>query len=66
MSPSQDDKKKRSGMSVSVTKEAKYIECWPTQLLLGLAGEDLIFQWIGLIHSLLRCTSSTLGSPTCH
>ncbi len=34
----------------------------PTQLLPGLAGADLIFQWIGLIkyyvHSLLLCTSS--------
>ncbi len=31
------------------TQEAKYVERWPGRLLPGLAGADLIFQWIGLL-----------------
>jgi hypothetical protein len=33
-------------LSVLSTQEAKYVESWPNT---GLAGADLIFQWIGLM-----------------
>jgi hypothetical protein len=30
-------------------QEAKYVESWPNTTVPGLAGADVIFQWIGMV-----------------
>jgi hypothetical protein len=36
-----------------ILQEAKYVESGPARLLPGLAGTDLIFQWIGMVEYIL-------------
>jgi hypothetical protein len=50
--------------SVLKTQEAKYIESWPNTTVLGKF--DIPMDRPDGVHALLICTSSTLGSPTCH
>jgi hypothetical protein len=49
-------------------QEAKYGESWPntTTAWAGLSRFDIPVDRYGGVHSLLICTSSILGSPTCH
>jgi hypothetical protein len=51
-----------------VTQEAKYVERWPntTSAWAGWSRFDIPVDRYGGVHSLLICTSSILGSPTCH
>jgi hypothetical protein len=39
--------------NMCATQEAKYVERCPARLLPGLAGADLIFQWIGMVEYIL-------------
>ncbi len=50
------------------TQEAKYVERWPntTYAWAGWSRFDIPVDRYGGVHSLLICTSSILGSPTCH
>jgi hypothetical protein len=50
------------------SQEAKYIECWPntTSAWAGWSRFDIPVDRYGGVHSLLICTSSPLGFPTCH
>jgi hypothetical protein len=50
------------------TQEAKYVESWPntTSARAGWSRFDIPMDRYGGVHSLLICTSSILGSPTCH
>jgi hypothetical protein len=50
------------------THEAKYLESWPstTSAWAGWSRFDIPVDRYGGVHSLLVCTSSILGSPTCH
>jgi hypothetical protein len=50
------------------TQEAKYVEGWPntTSAWAGWSRFDIPMDRYGKVHSQLICTSSTLGSPTCH
>jgi hypothetical protein len=52
----------------AITQEAKYLESWPntTSARAGWSRFDIPVDWYGGVHSLLICTSSTLGSSTCH
>jgi hypothetical protein len=47
-------------------QEAKYVESWPntTSAWAGWSRFDIPVDRYGEVHSLLICTSSTLGSPT--
>jgi hypothetical protein len=49
-------------------QEAKYVERWPntTSAWAGWSRFDIPVDRYGGVHSLLICTSSPLGSPTCH
>jgi hypothetical protein len=50
------------------TQEAKYVESWPntTSAWAGWSRFDIpVDRYVG-VHSLLICTSSTLGCLTCH
>ncbi len=49
-------------------QEAKYVERWPntTSAWAGLSRFDIPVNRYGGVHSLLICTSSPLGFPTCH
>ncbi len=53
---------------IVVTQEAKYIESWlnTTAAWAGLGRFDIPVDKYGGVHSLLICTSRTLGFPTCH
>jgi hypothetical protein len=48
--------------------EAKCVECWPntTSAWAGWSRFDIPVDRYGEVHSLLICTSSPLGFPTCH
>jgi hypothetical protein len=50
------------------SQEAKYVESWPnmTSAWAGWSRFDILVDTYGGVHSLLICTSITLGSPTCH
>jgi hypothetical protein len=50
------------------TEEAKYLESWPstTSAWAGWSRFDILVDRYGEVHSLLICTSSLLGSPTCY
>ncbi len=50
------------------TQEAKYVERWPntTSAWAGLRRFDIPVNRYGEVHTLLICTSSPLGFPTCH
>ncbi len=50
------------------TQEAKYVDRWPnmTSAWAGWSRFDIPVDRYGGVHSLLICTSSPLGSPTCH
>jgi hypothetical protein len=50
------------------TQEAKYVECWSntTSAWAGWSRFDIPVERYAGVHSLLICTSSTLGSSTCH
>jgi hypothetical protein len=54
--------------SCYVTQEAKYVERWPntTSAWAGWSRFDIPVDRYGGVHSPLICTSSILGSPTCH
>jgi hypothetical protein len=49
-------------------QEAKYVERWPntTSAWAGWSRFDIPVDRYGGVHSLLICTSSPLGSSTCH
>ncbi len=49
-------------------QEAKYVERWPntTSAWAGWSRLDIQVDRYDGVHSLLICTSSPLGSPTCH
>jgi hypothetical protein len=49
-------------------QEAKYVECWPntTSAWAGWSRFDIPVDRYSGVHSLLICTSSPLGFPTCH
>jgi hypothetical protein len=49
-------------------QEAKYVERWPnmTSAWAGWSRFNIPVDRYGGVHSLLICTSSTLGFPTCH
>jgi hypothetical protein len=49
-------------------QEAKYVESWPstTSAWAGWSRFDIPADRYGGVHSLLLCTSSILGTPTCH
>ncbi len=51
-----------------LTQEAKYVEGWPstTSAWAGWSRFDIPVDRYGGVHSLLICTSSPLGFPTCH
>jgi hypothetical protein len=53
---------------MGVSQEAKYVESWPntTSAWAGWSRFDIPVDRYGGVHSLLICTSSILGSPTCH
>ncbi len=53
---------------VGQTQEAKYVESWPStnSAWAGWSRFDIPVDRYGGVQSLLICTSSTLGSPTCH
>jgi hypothetical protein len=53
-------------LAISKTQEAKYIERWPntTSACAGWRRFDIPVDMYGGVHSLLQCSSSTLGSPT--
>jgi hypothetical protein len=55
-------------VKVADTQEAKYVERWPntTSAWAGWSRFDIPVDRYGGVHSLLICTSSPLGSPTCH
>ncbi len=50
------------------SQEAKYVERWPntTSSWVGWSRFDIPVNRYGGVHSLLICTSSLLGFPTCH
>jgi hypothetical protein len=50
------------------SQEAKYVERWPntTSAWAGWIRFDIPVDRYGRVHSLLHCTSRTLGSSTCH
>ncbi len=50
------------------SQEAKYVESWPntTSAWASWSRFDIPVNRYDGVHSLLICTSSTLGSPTCH
>jgi hypothetical protein len=50
------------------TQEAKYVERWPntTSAWAGWSRFYIPVDRYGGVHSLLICTSSPLGFPTCH
>ncbi len=50
------------------TQEAKYVERWPntTSSWASWSRFDIPVDRYGGVHSLLICTSSPLGFPTCH
>ncbi len=50
------------------TQEAKYVERWPntTSAWAGWSRFDIPVDRYDGVHSLLICTSITLGSSTCH
>jgi hypothetical protein len=51
-----------------MTQEAKYIVSWPstTSAWAGWSRFDIPVDRSDGVHSLLHCTSISLGSPTCH
>jgi hypothetical protein len=53
---------------IGVTREAKYVESWSntTSAWVGWSRFDIPVDRYGGVHSLLICTSITLGFPTCH
>jgi hypothetical protein len=53
---------------VTSTQEAKHVERWPntTSAWAGWSRFDIPVDRYGGVHSLLICTSSPLGFPTCH
>ncbi len=53
---------------VSQTQEAKYVEHWPntTSAWAGWSRFGIPVDRYDGVHSLLICTSSPLGFPTCH
>jgi hypothetical protein len=53
---------------LSTPQEAKYVEHWPntTSAWASWSRFDIPVDRYGGVHSLLICTSSILGSPTCH
>ncbi len=53
---------------LDTTQEAKYVESWPntTSAWASWSRFDIPVDRYDGVHSLLICTSSTLGSPTCH
>jgi hypothetical protein len=54
--------------SMVLRQEAKYVERWPstTSAWAGWSRFDIPVDRYGRVHSLLICTSSPLGFPTCH
>jgi hypothetical protein len=54
--------------TVICTQEAKYLKRWPstTSAWAGWSRFDIPVNRYDGVHSLLICTSSILGSPTCH
>ncbi len=57
-----------TGKMKSRIQEAKYVEGWPntTSAWAGWSRFDIPVDRYGGVHSLLICTSSTLGSHPCH
>ncbi len=57
-----------AGATRGTTQEAKYIEGWlnTTSAWTGWSRFDILVDRYGGVHSLLICTSSQLGFPTCH
>jgi hypothetical protein len=53
---------------ISVIQEAKHVESWPNTSFAwaGWSTFDIPVDRYGGVHYLLHCTSSPLGSPTCH
>jgi hypothetical protein len=53
---------------LDTTQEAKYVERWPssTSAWAGWSRFDIPVDRYAGVHSLLICTSSPLGFPTCH
>jgi hypothetical protein len=51
-----------------MNQEANYVESWPntTSAWAGWSRFDIPVDRYGGVHSLLICTSRTLGSTTCH
>ncbi len=54
--------------STDTPQEAKYVESWPntTSAWAGWSRFDIPVNRYSGVHSLLLCTSITLGSSTCH
>jgi hypothetical protein len=55
-------------LASSQTQEAKYVESWPntTSAWAGWSRFEIPVDRYSGVHSLLLCTSITLGSSTCH
>ncbi len=53
---------------VGLPQEAKYVQSWPnmTSAWAGWSRFGIPVDRSDGVHSLLICTSITLGSPTCH
>jgi hypothetical protein len=53
---------------MGIPQEAKYVESWPNtpSAWAGWRRFDIPVDRYDGVHSLLICTSSTLGSPSCH
>jgi hypothetical protein len=65
------ERNKREKIQIGITgtaKEAKYVEGRPstTSAWAGWSRFDIPENRYGGVHSLLICTSSPLGFPTCH
>jgi hypothetical protein len=56
------------GGEAGIPQEAIYVERWPntTSAWAGWSRFDIPVVRYDGVHSLLICTSSTLGFPTCH
>jgi hypothetical protein len=52
-------------VETGLAQEAKYVERWPNTTS-AWTGFDIPVDRYGGVHSLLICTSSPLGFPTCH